>query len=104
MVSVRSLNSAGRNRPAQVDPGGQFRVDGLAPGSYELRLNATMAGGFGGGRGPGRGAAGGGGGVGGGRGGGFNNSQIKIPDVRQTVSVVNGSPSSVTLNLNLSQQ
>jgi hypothetical protein len=104
MVSVRPLNSAGRNRPAQVDPGGQFRVDGLAPGSYELRLNATMAGGFGGGRGPGRGAAGGGGGVGGGRGGGFNNSQIKIPDVRQTVSVVNGSPSSVTLNLNLSQQ
>jgi protocatechuate 3,4-dioxygenase beta subunit len=95
MVSVRSLNSAGRNRPAQVDPGGQFRVEGLAPGNYELTLNA-VAGGFGGGRGARRAGAG--------RGGGFNNSQIKIPDIRQTVSVVNGSPSSVTLNLNLSQQ
>lgn len=105
MVSVRSLNSAGRNRPAQVDASGQFRVEGLAPGNYELSLNA-MVGGFGGRRGPGRGAAGvgAGDGVGGGRGGGFNNSQIKIPDVRQTVGVVNGSPSTVTLNLNLSQQ
>jgi hypothetical protein len=118
MVFVRSLNSAGRNRPAQVDPSGQFRVEGLAPGNYELRLNAMAvmpgAGGFGGGRGAASGARGGaGGGARGGAGGGggagvgggpFNSSQIKIPDVRQTVSVVNGSPSSVTLNLNLSQQ
>jgi len=117
MVSVRSLSSTGRNRPAQVDSSGQFRVEGLLPGNYELKLNAMAfpagPGGFGGGRGAGRGARGAAGagapgvgapGVGAGRGGAFNSSQIAIPDVRQTVSVVNGSPSSVTLNLNLSQQ
>jgi len=94
-VSVRPLNSAGQNRraqPAQVDASGQFRVEGLLSGSYEVRLNALAgAGGFGAGRG-------------GGRGGGGNRSQIKIPDVRQTINVVNGSSSSVTLNLDLSQQ
>jgi hypothetical protein len=108
MVSARTLNSAGRNFPAQVDTSGQFRFEGLAPGNYEVRLNA-MVGGFRGGRGPrggggGRAAGTGATGVGGGRGGGLDNSQIKIPDVRQTVSVANGSPSNVTLNLNLSQQ
>jgi hypothetical protein len=108
MVSVRPLNSDGRNRPAQVDASGQFRVEGLLPGSYELRLNAMAftTGGSGagrGGRGAGRGT-GAGAGVGGGRGGGFNGSRINIPDVRQTVSVTNGSPSNVTLDLNLSQQ
>ncbi|MGE0128654.1 MAG: carboxypeptidase regulatory-like domain-containing protein [Blastocatellales bacterium] len=92
IVSVRSLISAGQNRPAQVDASGQFRVEGLLPGSYEVRLNALAGGGgFGGGRG-------------GGRGGAPNRPQIKIPDVRQTVNVVNGSPSGVTLNLDLSQQ
>jgi Carboxypeptidase regulatory-like domain len=90
MASVRPLNSAGRNRPAQVDASGQFRVEGLLTGSYEVSLNAGR-GGFGGGRGPRRGGA-------------PNPSQIKIPDVRQTVSVVNGSSSNVTLNLDLSQQ
>ncbi|MBO0857763.1 MAG: carboxypeptidase regulatory-like domain-containing protein [Chloracidobacterium sp.] len=109
-VFVRSLDSGGRNRPAMVDPSGQFRVEGLAPGNYEVSLNARVftpgAGGFGGGRGAG---VGGGGGGGGGRaagtgGRGVNNSQINIPDVRQTVSVNNGTPSNVTLNLNLSQQ
>jgi hypothetical protein len=105
MVFVRPLNSTGRNRPAQVDASGQFRVDGLAPGSYEVRLNA-MAGGFGGGGFRGGGFRGGRGGARaeGGRGGADNNPQFRIPDVRQTVSVANGSPSSVTLNLNLSQQ
>lgn len=92
MVSVRSLTSAGQNRPAQVDASGQFRVEGLLPGSYEVRLNAVVGGGgFGGGRG-------------GARGGGANRSQVKIPDTRQTVNVVNGSPSGVTLNLDLTQQ
>ncbi|HEY8462085.1 MAG TPA: carboxypeptidase-like regulatory domain-containing protein, partial [Blastocatellia bacterium] len=94
MVFVRPLNSAGRNRPAQVDAGGQFRIEGLAPGSYEVRLNA-IARGFRGGRGPG--------GIGRGR-GGSGNSQIGIPDIRQTVNVVNGAPSNVTLNLDLSQR
>ncbi|MBO0724722.1 MAG: carboxypeptidase regulatory-like domain-containing protein [Blastocatellia bacterium] len=119
-VSVRSLDSGGRNRPAMVDSSGQFRVEGLAPGNYEVSLNARVfmpgAGGFGGGRGAGRGAGVGGGrgagartGVGGGAGagggpGGANNSPINIPDARQTVSVTNGTPSNVTLNLNLSQQ
>ncbi|HKC89346.1 MAG TPA: carboxypeptidase-like regulatory domain-containing protein, partial [Blastocatellia bacterium] len=97
VVSVRSLDSTGQNRPAQVDANGQFRVEGLLSGSYEVRLNATGgAGGFGGGRGAGRGG-------GRGAGGGPNRSPIKIPDVRQTVSVVNGSASGVTLNLDLSQ-
>jgi hypothetical protein len=91
MVSVRSLNSAGQNRPAQVDASGQFRVEGLFTGSYEVRLNALAGGGFGG-----RG--------GGARGGAANRSQTRLPDVRQTVSVVNGAPSNVTLNLDLSQQ
>jgi hypothetical protein len=92
MVSVRSLNSAGQNRPAQVDASGQFRVEGLFTGSYEVRLNALVGGGFGG-----RGG-------GGARGGAANRSQTRLPDVRQTVSVVNGAPSNVTLNLDLSQQ
>lgn len=99
MVSVRPLNSAGQNRraqPAQVDASGQFQVEGLLSGSYEVRLNALAGGGgFGAGRGGGRG---------GGRGAAANRSQIKIPDVRQTINVVNGSSSSVTLNLDLSQQ
>ncbi|HEY7184167.1 MAG TPA: carboxypeptidase-like regulatory domain-containing protein [Blastocatellia bacterium] len=105
-VSARSLDSGGRNRPAMVDASGQFRVEGLAPGNYEVSLNARAfmpgAGGIGAGVGRGRGA-GAGAGAGGGR-GGVNNSQINIPDVRQTVSVANGTPSNVTLNLNLSQQ
>jgi len=93
MVAVRPLNSAGQNRPAQVDASGQFRVEGLLSGSYEVRLNAlaALAGGSGGGRGAGRGGA-------------PNRLQIKIPDVRQTVNVVNGSSSGVTLTLDLSQQ
>jgi hypothetical protein len=108
-VSVRSLDSGGRNRPAMVDPSGQFRVEGLAPGNYEVSLNArSFTPGAGGGYGGGRGAGVGGGGTGG-RGTGaagrsVNNSQINIPDVRQTVSVNNVTPSNVTLNLNLSQQ
>ena len=95
VVSVRPLNSAGQNRPAQVDASGQFRVEGLLPGSYEVRLNALAALAGGGGLGAGRGA---------GRGAAPNRSQIKIPDVRQTVNVVNGSSSGVTLTLDLSQQ
>ncbi len=96
IVSVRPLDSAGQNRPAQVDATGQFRVEGLLPGSYEVRLNAiTGGGGLGGAR---RGARGGA------QGGAPNRSRIQIPDVRQTVTVVNGSPSGVTLNLDLSQQ
>ncbi|HEY6400804.1 MAG TPA: hypothetical protein VI479_05315, partial [Blastocatellia bacterium] len=72
---------------------------------YEVRLNA-MAGGFRGGGFRGGGFRGGRGGAraGGGRDVADDNPQFRIPDVRQTVSVANGSPSSVTLNLNLSQQ
>jgi protocatechuate 3,4-dioxygenase beta subunit len=91
MVSVRPLNSSGQNRPAQVDASGQFVVEGLISGSYEVRLNASAGGGGRGGRG-------------GAPGGAPNRAQIKIPDVRQTVNVVNGSASNVTLNVDLSQQ
>ncbi|MGH9769595.1 MAG: hypothetical protein ACREAB_19390, partial [Blastocatellia bacterium] len=100
-VSVRSLNSAGQDRPAQpsfVDSSGQFRFEGLLSGSYEVRLNALAGGGgFGGGRG-------GGAARGGGQGAVPNRSRIQIPDVRQTVNVANGSSSGVTLSLDLSQQ
>jgi hypothetical protein len=101
MVTARSLNSAGgggQNRPAQVDATGNFRIEGLISGSYEVRVNAiTPSTGFGGGQGQG--------GRGGGqRGGGGNQPRVRIPTATQTVSVTNGAVAAVNLNLDLSQQ
>jgi hypothetical protein len=100
MVTARSLNSTGgggQNRPAQVDATGNFRIEGLISGSYEVRVNAITPGtGFGGGQGPG--------GRGGGQRGGGNQSRVRIPSATQTVSVTNGAVAAVNLNLDLSQQ
>lgn len=98
-LSARSLSSqtsgAGANTAARVEADGQFRIENLLPGSYELRLTAvTRNVGPGGGRG-GQGR--------GGQGGTPTQPQVKTPEVRQTVTVTNGSPTNVTLNLNLSQ-
>lgn len=102
MVTARSLNSStgggGQNRPAQVDAGGNFRIEGLYSGSYEVRVNAmTIGAGFGGGQVPG------GQGRGGGQRGG-NQNRVRIPSATQTVTVTNGAVASVNLNLDLSQQ
>jgi len=94
MVTARQLDSSGQSRAAQVDAGGNFRVEGLLSGSYELRV-MSLGGGFGGAPGGGRGSQQ--------RGGGANSSQIQIPDVRQTITAVNGQVVSATLNLNLPQ-
>lgn len=107
-VTARSLNSSGgaggQNRPAQVDATGNFRIDGLLSGSYEVRINAmVVGGGFGAGQGAG-GGQGRGGGQRGGGGAGGNRTQVRIPDVRQTVNVTNGAEAAVTLNVDLSQQ
>lgn len=110
-VSARQTNSAStsnQNRPAQIDGRGNFRIEGLLSGTYELRLTATT-GGFGG---SGGGAGGGGGRQGGGRGGqpaggqagGVVTPQIQIPEVRQTVTVVNGQVAQATLTLTVPQQ
>ncbi len=117
-VTARQKNSAtgsssGQNRPAQLDARGNFRIEGLLSGTYELRLTATT-GGFGG---PG-GGAGGGGRAGGGRagqqgggqqGGGQQGGvvtipQIQIPEVVQTVTVINGQVAQATLTLTVPQQ
>lgn len=105
MVNARPINGQGQNRNAQVDASGQFRIEGLLTNSYEVRLIST--GGFGGG-GFGGGQRGGGGRGGQARGGGQQSGNpavpvFRLPDVRQTVSVVNGSQANVTLNLNLAQ-
>lgn len=111
MVTTRSLDSSNQIRPVEVSPNGQFRITGLLSGSYEVRLN-VISGGFGNGqqRGGGqpsdrqRGAGQRGGGQQQGGGGAINNSQARISPVTQTVNVVNGSETSVRLNLPLSQQ
>lgn len=101
MVTARSLGSStgggGQNRPAQVDAGGNFRIEGLYSGSYEVRVSA-MTMGIGGGQGQG------GQGRGGQRGGGGNQNRVRIPNATQTVTVTNGAVASVNLNLDLSQQ
>lgn len=97
MVTARLLNSAaggGQNRPARVDAGGNFRIEGLYSGSYEVRALAVTPNPVGGQQG--------GQGRGGQRGG--NQSRAGIPNATQTVSVTNGAVAQVNLNLDLSQQ
>lgn len=110
-VTARQTNSSstsgsaasGQNRPAQIDARGNFRIEGLLSGTYELRLTATT-GGFGG---PGGGRQGGGRGGqqgGGQQGGVVTIPQIQIPEVRQNVTVVNGQVAQATLTLTVPQQ
>lgn len=100
MVTARSLNTSaggGQNRPAQVDAGGNFKLEGLYSGSYEVRVSAVTIG-IGGGQGQG------GQGRGGQRGGGGNQNRVRIPTATQTVNVTNGAVASLNLNLDLWQQ
>jgi hypothetical protein len=110
MLTARRTDSAtpsNQNRPAQVDGNGNFRIEGLVSGTYELRLTA-ITGGFGG-PGGGRGFAGGRGGrggqqpTGGQQGGGVAMPPVQIPEVRQTVAVVNGQVAQARLTLTVPQ-
>ncbi|MDX2044209.1 MAG: hypothetical protein SF097_23575 [Acidobacteriota bacterium] len=103
-VTARAANSAastgggqGGNN-ARIEANGQFRIENLLPGVYEVRVTATtFGGGQGGGRGQGRA------GQGGQAGQTPTQPQIRIPAVTQTVTVTNGAPANVTLTLNLAQ-
>jgi len=95
-VTARPVNSAastGGGNNARLEANGQFRIENLLPGVYEVRVTANTFGGGQGGRGgrPGQGGQ------------APTQPQIKIPEVRQTVTVTNGAPANVTLTLNLAQ-
>lgn len=95
MVSARPLNSTstgGGGGNQRVEANGQFRIENLLPGAYEVRATGTTGGGQGG-----KGKGGQGGGV-------PTQPQIKIQDDTQSVTVTNGQPAGVTLNLKLVQQ
>lgn len=102
-VSARSLSNttptAGGGSNGRVEADGQFRIENLLPGTYEVRLTGNLGGGFGGrgqGGAPGRGGQAG-------QGTGQQQQPTRLPDVRQTVTVANGAPTNVTLTLNLAQ-
>ena len=105
MVSARSLSATaatggggfGGGNSARVEAAGQFRIENLLPGSYEVRLTGSLGGGPGGGRGPGGGQGRGG------QGGAAGQQQPRLPDVRQTVTVTAATPANITLPLNLAQ-
>lgn len=101
-VSARQVNSTtGGGNNARLEANGQFRIENLLPGTYEVRVTAnTVGGGQGGGRGQGRGGQNGQPGQ---TGQTPAQPQIRIPEVRQTVTVTNGTPANVTLTLNLAQ-
>lgn len=104
-VTARSLSAtstnggggfAGGGNNARIEADGQFRIENLLPGSYEVRLTGTLGAGPGGrGQGVGQGR--------GGQGTGAGQQQSRLPEVRQTVTVANGTPTNVTLTLNLTQ-
>ncbi len=103
MVSARSLSAAaatgqggfGGGNSARVEADGQFRIENLLPGSYEVRLTGSLGGGPGG-----RGQGGQGRG---GQAGTTGQQQPRLPDVRQTVTVTAATPANITLPLNLAQ-
>jgi hypothetical protein len=100
MVMARRTDGAssggrggGGMMPAQVDAQGQFQIERLVPGTYEVTAQA-MSGGFGGGRGgqqpgqqPGQPA-----------------QQMRVAPVTQTVVVGNNATQNVVLMLNLAAQ
>ncbi len=117
MVTARRTDGAGGSggrgggmMPAQVDAQGQFQIERLVPGTYEVSAQA-MGGGFGGG--------GFGGGVGGGRGGQQPGQQqpgqqqpgqqqpaqqMRAVPSAQTVVVGNNATQNLVLTLNLAAQ
>ncbi len=113
MVTARRTDGAGGSggrgggmMPAQVDGQGQFQIERLVPGTYEVSAQAMGGGGFGGG--------GIGIGIGGGRGGQQPGQQqpgqqqpaqqMRAVPAMQTVIVGNNATQSVTLTLNLAAQ
>jgi hypothetical protein len=100
MVSARLSNSTAANGGGgnqRVEADGQFRIENLLPGAYEIRATGTTAGGPGGGGQGGRSGRGGQTGV-------PAQPQIRVQEDRQTVTVTNGQPANITLNLKLIQQ
>jgi hypothetical protein len=114
MVMARRTDGAGSGggrgggggmMPAQVDAQGQFQIERLVPGTYEVTAQAMNGGGPGGF---------GGGGFGGGRGGqqpgqagqqpGQPVQQMRVAPVTQTVVVGNNATQNVVLLLNLAAQ
>lgn len=104
MVTARrtdSSNGGGRGggmMPAQVDAQGQFQIERLVAGTYEVTAQA-MGGGFGGG-----GFGGRGGGQQPGQTGQQSVQQMRVTPVSQTVVVGNNATQNVTLMLNLAAQ
>jgi hypothetical protein len=99
-VTARPLNSTGgtnNGANARVESTGEFRIENLLPGSYEVRVRANS--------GANGGANGGAIGGGGARRAGNNNGAqpTSLPEVREVVTVTNGTPAGVTLRLNLAQ-
>ena len=113
MVLARRTDGAGASggrgggmMPAQVDAQGQFQIERLVAGTYEVSAQAMGGGGFGGGNFVGVGGAGG-------RGGGQQpgqagtqqpGQQMRATPSAQTVVVGNNSTQNVTLTLNLAAQ
>ncbi|MEK7830090.1 MAG: carboxypeptidase-like regulatory domain-containing protein [Acidobacteriota bacterium] len=94
-VSARQLNpsaATGGSPSPRVSPDGQFKIENLLPGTYEVRATANRQGGGG------RGGRGGQGGV------VPTQPQIKAQDDIQSVTVTNTQPASITLNVRLVQQ
>lgn len=100
MVMARRTDGAsgggrgGGMMPAQVDAQGQFQIERLVAGTYEVTAQA-MGGGFGGGTG--------------GRGGGQQagqptQQQVRIAPASQTVVVGNNATQNISLTLNLAAQ
>lgn len=115
-ITARSLDGS-TSGGAGADAAGNFEIDGLMPGSYEVIARATprfpnangggprVFGGQGGPGGPGGGQGGRPGGQGGGQGGqgGQPRQVIRIPEAKQLVTVTAGNAASVTLTIDLTQ-
>ena len=110
MVTARRTDSAnggggrgGGMMPAQVDAQGQFQIERLVPGTYEVTAQ-TMGGGFGGGFGGGRGGGQQPGQQAGQQTGQQTVQQMRVAPVSQTVIVGNNATQNVVLMLNLAAQ
>lgn len=107
-LTARSLDG-GTTSGAGTDAAGNFEIDGLMPGSYEVIARATPRFANPSGGGPralgGQGGPGGQGGRPGGQGGqgGQPRQAIRIPEAKQLVTVTAGSPATVTITIDLTQ-
>jgi len=111
-LTARSLDGSTSNG-ATADAAGNFEIDGLMPGSYEVIARATPRfpnangggpRGFGGPGGPGgQGGRPGGQGAGQGGQGGQPRQVIRIPEAKQLVTVTAGNAATVTITIDLTQ-